>query len=268
MTTEQKNSTIMRSIASTTDGRSLPRSRIILPGDAGYDAARIVHNGVYDRRPALIVRAENSADVIAAIQTARDQGLPLAVRGGGHSFSGLGTVDDGLVIDLSHMKGLTIDPERRVARAEPGLTWGEYAAQAQMYGLATSSGDTSSVGVGGLTLGGGIGWLARKHGLTIDHLLAAEVVTADGRLLRVSERENADLFWAIRGGGGNFGVATAFEFRLHPVGTVLGGMVAYPGADLKAVLRAWAAFMAEAPDELTTTAWVMQAPPAPFIPTA
>jgi FAD/FMN-containing dehydrogenase len=266
MVTELRKLEVMQAVKSVLDLKNRLQGRLILPGDADYDAARLVHNGVYDRRPALIVRAADEIDVISAVTFAREQNLPLAVRSGGHSFAGQGTVDGGLVLDLSRMKGLTIDPVHRVARAQPGLTWGEYAAQAQAYDLATSSGDTSSVGVGGLTLGGGIGWLVRKHGLTIDHLLAAEVVTADGRLLRASEGENPDLFWALRGGGGNFGVATAFEFQLHPAGTVLGGMVAYPGTELKAVLRAWASYMAGAPDELTTTAWIMQAPPAPFIP--
>src|SRR5439155_13713140 len=169
----------------------------------------------YDRRPALIVRAVDVIDVIRAVNFARENDLTLAIRSGGHSLAGYSTVEDGLLLDLSAMKGMAIDAERRVARAEPGLTWGEYARQAQQHGLATTSGDAGTVGVGGLALGGGIGWLVRKYGLTIDHLLSVELVSADGRLLRASETENPDLFWALRGGGGNFGVATSFELKLQ-----------------------------------------------------
>ncbi len=239
---------------------------LIRPGDAEYDAARAVWNGAYDRRPALVVRAADTIDVIRAVTFARERGLAVAVRSGGHSMAGHGTIDGGLVIDLSTMKGLSVDPERRVARVQPGLTWGEYAGQAQAYGLATSSGDMGSVGVGGLALGGGIGWLVRKHGLTIDSLLSVDVVTADGRLLTASADENPELFWALRGGGGNFGVATSFELQLQPVGPVLGGAVFYPAAGAKDLLQAYGCLALEARDELTTMAIVMQAPPLPFIP--
>src|SRR6185295_14998534 len=167
-------------------------------------------------------------DVLRAVSFAREYDLPLAIRSGGHSMAGDSSVDDGLVIDLSRMRGISIDAQRRVAWAQPGLTWGEYAAAANQYGLATSAGDTASVGLGGLTLGGGIGWMVRKYGLAIDNLLSVELVTADGRLLRASAEEHSDLFWALRGGGGNFGVATAFQFRLQPAGTILGGAVVYP----------------------------------------
>jgi FAD/FMN-containing dehydrogenase len=266
MVAESRDPRVKQIASGVLDLENRLRGRLILPGDADYNAARAVHNAVFDRRPALVVRAVDEADVIAAIAFAREQNLPFAVRSGGHSFSGQGTVDGGLVLDLSAMKGFHIDPARRVSRVQPGITWGEYARQAQVYGLATSSGDTATVSVGGLTLNGGIGWMVRKHGLTIDHLRAVELVTADGRLVRAADDENPDLFWALRGGGGNFGVATAFELDLHPAGTVLGGLVAYSGADVKRVLREWAAFATEASDELTTTAWIMQAPPMPFVP--
>jgi FAD/FMN-containing dehydrogenase len=237
---------------------------LVRPAHDDYESARRVHNLTVDRRPALIARAADAADVLRAVSFAREYDLSLAIRSGGHSMRGDGSVDDGLVIDLSRMRGLSIDPQRRVAWAQPGLTWGEYAGAAQEYGLATSSGDTGSVGLGGLTLGGGIGWMVRKHGLTIDYLQSVELVTADGRLIRASADEHPDLFWALRGGGGNFGVATAFQLRLEPAGTILGGAVVQPAtAD---VLRGWADYAAQAPDELTTMVFLTQAPPLPFIP--
>jgi FAD/FMN-containing dehydrogenase len=237
---------------------------LIRPAHDDYDSARKVHNLHIDRRPALVLRAADAADVIRGITFAHEQGLPLAIRSGGHSIAGHGTVENGLVIDLRRMHGLSIDPETRIAWAQPGLTWGAYAEQAHAYGLATSAGDTASVGVGGLTLGGGIGWMVRKYGLAIDNLLSAEVVTANGRLVRATAEEHPDLFWALRGGGGNFGVATAFQFRLQPAGMILGGAVVYPAT--REVLRGWADYAIDAPDELTTITSVMLAPPAPFIP--
>src|SRR5947209_148069 len=204
------------------------RGDLLAQGSEGYEQARKVHDGQFDKYPQLIVFAADDLDVLAAVRFAREQGLELAVRSGGHSVAGQSTVDGGLLLDLSRMKAISINAEQRVAWVQPGATWGEYAAKAQEHGLATSSGDASSVGVGGLTLGGGIGWMVRKHGLTIDHLIAVELVTADGRLLRVSADEHPDLFWALRGGGGNFGIATAFELRLQPVGTIIGGAVLYP----------------------------------------
>ncbi|MGE0540926.1 MAG: FAD-binding oxidoreductase [Dehalococcoidia bacterium] len=242
------------------------RGELIQPGHASYDPARIVHWGSIDRRPALIVRAEDEVDVIAAVDFARETGTPLAIRSGGHGFAGHGMVDGGIVVDMSGMKSMRIDPVRRTARVQPGLNWGEYAEQAHAYGLATSSGDVATVGVGGLTAGGGIGWMARKYGLTIDHLISAEIVTADGRLVRASENEHPDLFWAVRGGGGNFGVITSLEFRLEPAGTILGGGTFYPAADAANIIRAAADYAAQAPDELTTMVMVMHAPPLPFIP--
>jgi FAD/FMN-containing dehydrogenase len=236
---------------------------VIRPGSPNYDGARRVLNPEIDRYPAVIVRPRDTEDVTATVNFARDSDLPLAVRGGGHSLAGYGTVEAGVVIDLSSMTGLTIDSARAIATAQPGLTWGRYAARAQEFGLATPAGDVATVGVGGLTLGGGVGWLARKYGLTIDSLLSAEVVTADGRLLTASTEENPDLFWALRGGGGNFGVVTEFRFRLHSVGMILGGAIVYPATP--AVLRDYAAVAQEAPDELTTITMVMNAPPLPFL---
>ena len=191
---------------------------IVLPGSADYDEARQVQSAQYDRRPALIVRAADAADVARTVELARESGLPLSVRGGAHSLAGFGTNDGGIVLDLGAMKGLHIDPVARTAWAQPGLTAGEYTIAAAAHGLATPFGDTASVGIAGLTLGGGIGWLVRKYGMTIDALLAVEIVTADGRLITASPDSHPDLFWAVRGGGGNFGVVTRFQFRLHPVG--------------------------------------------------
>lgn len=248
--------------------RARLQGEMIKPGDQGYEQARGVWNGVADGHPALIVRCADAVDVAAALAFAREQSLPVAVRSGGHSVAGYST-GDGLVIDLSPMKGIEIDPVRRVARVESGLTWGEVAAATQPYGLAITAGDTATVGVGGLTLGGGIGWMVRKHGLAIDNLRSVEVVTADGGFLRASATENADLFWGLRGGGGNFGVATAFEFDMHSAGMVLGGGIFYDASDpaeLERILGEYARLAVAAPDELTTQAIMIPAPPAPFIP--
>jgi FAD/FMN-containing dehydrogenase len=221
-------------------------------------------NRKFDRKPALIVRCQSTDDVVRAVKAAAQYNLPIAVRSGGHSPAGFSTIDGGILIDLSLMKDMTIDLDRRVATAQPGLTWREYSTQATQYGLGTPAGDTATVGVGGLTLGGGIGWLVRKYGMTIDHMLSAEVVTAKGEVVTASETENPDLFWALRGGGGNFGIVTRFEFGLVPVGNVLGGMLVYP-ADPE-VLTAVAKAAAEAPDELTVISMVMKTPPIPFLP--
>jgi FAD/FMN-containing dehydrogenase len=237
---------------------------VIRPEDEGYDVARLVHNRTFDRRPALIVKASGSADVAHTVLFARDSGLELAVRGGSHSVAGYGTSDGGIVLDLSAMKGLHIDPERRLAWAQAGLTAGEYTAAAAAHGLATPFGDTGSVGISGLTLGGGIGWLVRKYGLAIDALVSVEIVTADGRLITASAEEHSDLFWAVRGGGGNFGVVTRFQFRLFPVGMVFGGALFMPPT--KDVLRSLGPIAASAPEALTTISMLMPAPPAPFIP--
>ena len=238
--------------------------RVIGPDDSGYDDARAVFYGSFDRRPAVIVRVADATDVSHVIALARESGLPLAVRSGGHSLAGHGVCDGGIVLDLSDMKTLEIDAERRIAWAETGLTAGEYTTAAGAYGLATGFGDTGSVGIGGLTLGGGIGFLVRKHGLTIDDLLAADIVTADGRLLRVDAETHPDLFWAIRGGGGNFGVATRFLFRLHALDTIMGGILVLPATP--DVILSFLAEAEAAPEELSAIANIMPAPPMPFVP--
>ena len=251
------------------DLRARLQGELVEPDDAAYGQARAVWNGRADRQPALIVRCADAVDVAAAVAFAHDQNVPVAVRSGSHSIAGYSVCDGGVVIDLSRMKGIEIDADRRVARVEAGLTWGEVAAATQPYGLAITAGDTATVGVGGLSLGGGIGWMVRKHGLAIDNMRSVEVVTADGRFLRASATEHAELFWGLRGGGGNFGIATAFEFDLHPAGMILGGAVLYDvsnAADAEDILRAYARIATDAPDELTTQAVLMQAPPAPFIP--
>jgi FAD/FMN-containing dehydrogenase len=237
---------------------------VVRPEDAAYDQTRQVWNAAVDRFPALIVRPRNASDVIHAIAFAREHDLPLAVRGGGHSVAGHGVIDDGLVVDLSAMTRYTLDPDRRIATVESGLTWGEFVARSHADGLATPGPDVGAVGLGGLTLGGGFGWLSRLHGLTIDNLMSAEAVTADGQLVTASDTENGDLFWALRGGGGNFGIATTFQFQMHPLQTVVGGALIYPAQ--REVLRDYAAAAAAVPDNLATLALVQQAPPLPFIP--
>ena len=237
---------------------------IVLPADEAYDDARQVHNAAYDRRPTVIVRAADASDVARTVFFAAETGLELAVRSGGHSVAGYGTSDGGIVLDLSPMKGLFIDVERRLAWAQPGLTAGDVMTAAAAHGLTVPFGDTRSVGIGGLTTGGGIGFLTRKYGMTIDNLVAAEVVTADGRLLTCDTDRHPDLFWAIRGGGGNVGVVTRFVYRLVPVDLVVGGGVVLPATPevIAGVVRE----AGNAPDELTTISFVMHAPPAPFIP--
>jgi FAD/FMN-containing dehydrogenase len=249
---------IRRRLRAAVDGR------VVTPGDAGYDQARTVFYGMFDRRPAVIVRPTDPSDVSQVVSLARETGLELAVRSGGHSLAGHSTTDGGIVLDLTEMNALEINPEQRTAWAQTGLTAGAYTTAANAYGLATGFGDTGSVGIGGLTLGGGIGYLVRKHGLTIDSLLAAELVTADGQLLHVDDQSHPELFWAIRGGGGNFGVATRFQFRLHPLDTILGGLLLLPATP--AVIAAFVAEAQAAPEELSTIANVLPAPPLPFVP--
>ena len=240
--------------------------RVIAPGDAEYDEARAVFYGGLDKRPAAIVRVASDADVARVIAEARETGLELAVRSGGHSVAGHSTTEGGIVLDLSEMKALEIDAEGRTAWAESGVTAGEYSHAAAEHGLATGFGDAASVGIGGITLGGGVGFLVRKFGLTIDALLAADVVTAEGEVLRVDETSHPDLFWAIRGGGGNFGVVTRFRFRLEEVPEVFGGILILPATPENVV--AYAAASEAAPEELSTIATVMKAPPMPFLPEA
>ncbi len=244
--------------------RATLNGQVITPGEAGYDEARRAFPGDIDRYPAAIVRVKDASDVSRVVSLARETGLELAVKSGGHSGAGHSTTDGGILLDLAEMKNLEIDVSGRTAWAETGLTAGEYTAAVGAHGLATGFGDTGSVGIGGITLGGGVGFLARKHGLTIDDLLAAEVVTADGEILHVDAETHPDLFWAIRGGGGNFGVATRFKFRLHEVDTIVGGMLLLPATP--EVIASFVAEAEAAPEELSAIANVMAAPPMPFLP--
>ena len=255
---------------SSTSSISVPKlrdsfdGRVTAPGDPGYDRARTIFYGGFDQRPAAIVRPADTTEVARVVDLARDGGLELAVRGGGHSSAGHGLAEGGIVLDLSELTAIDVDAGARTAWAQAGLTTGAYTEAVQAHGLVTGFGDTGSVGIGGLTLGGGVGYLVRKHGLTIDSLLAAELVTADGQLLRVDADHHPELFWAIRGGGGNFGVATRLQFRLHPLDGIVGGMLLLP-----ATAQVIADFMAAAeaaPEELSAIAAVMAAPPMPFIP--
>jgi len=233
---------------------------VIRRGDAGYDQARRLWNGMIDRSPRMIVRCGSTADVVAAVNFARDNNLVLAVRGGGHNAAGLGTCEDGLVIDLSGMRAVTVDPANRTARVQGGALWRDFDAATHPHGLATTGGLISSTGVGGLTLGGGLGWLMRKHGLACDNVVGVEIVTADGQVRRASATENPDLFWAVRGGGGNFGVVTTFEFTLHPVTTLYAGMLVFPGPRAPEVLRRYRDIAMSASDDLTVFAGLMTSP--------
>jgi FAD/FMN-containing dehydrogenase len=242
------------------------RGELISPGATGYDEARKVYNGMIDRRPAAIVRCADIADVIATVTLARETGVDLSVRGGSHSVPGFGTNDGGVVCDLSAMRGVRVDPDARTARAEGGSTWGDLDHATHPFGLATTGGIISTTGVAGLTLGGGIGHLARGCGLSCDNLISADVVTADGQLTTASADRNPDLFWALRGGGGNFGVVTSLEYRLHPVGEIYGGPIFYPVDRAAEVMRFYREFIAEAPEELGAFFAFQIAPPLPFIP--
>jgi FAD/FMN-containing dehydrogenase len=235
--------------------------QLLQPSDMGYDVARKVHNGLIDKRPALIARSRGVADVVDAIRLARAEDLGVAVRGGGHNVAGRATIDDGVMIDLSLMKGLYVDPRTRSARAQGGSTWNDFNRETQLHGLATTGGVVSSTGIAGLTLGGGLGWLMGKHALALDNLLSVELVLADGQVVRVNENENDDLFWALRGGGGNFGVATTLEYRLHEVGpTITGGLIAYPFEDAWDVLRYFRDVTAKLPDDFTVFGGLVHAP--------
>lgn len=236
------------------------RGDVLNPGTDAYESARRVWNGMIDRRPALIARCRGVEDVQNAIRFARDNDLPLAIRGGGHNAAGLGVCDDGLVIDLGGMRDVVVDPATRTARAGGGATWGEFDAATTAHGLATTGGAVSTTGIAGLTLGGGLGWLMRGYGLTCDNLIGAEVVTADGNVVRASARENADLFWALRGGGGNFGVVTTFEYQLHPVTSILGGILFYPLAKARDVFRFYREITRTTPDNLTVFAPMLHSP--------
>ena len=246
--------------------RDRVRGPLITDTDERYEQARKVHNAMIDRRPRVIVQCANAGDAMAAVDFARENGLDLAVRGGGHSVPGFGTCDDGVVVDLSAMRGVRVDPVRRTARAEGGATWGDFNAATYPFGLATTGGIISTTGVSGLTLGGGIGYLARGLGLSLDNLVSVDVVTADGRMLVASEQENPDLFWAVRGGGGNFGVVTSFEFRLSPVRDIYGGPMFFDLDRAGDLLRFFREFIADAPEAFGGFPAFQIAPPLPFIP--
>jgi len=243
------------------------KGEVILPGDGDYESARSIWNAMIDKHPAVIARCATTSDVVRGVNFARGNGLPLAVRGGGHNIAGNAICDDGLVIDLSRMKSARVDPAARRVTIEGGATLGDLDAATQAHGLATPVGINSTTGIGGLTLGGGFGWLSRKYGMTVDNLESAEVVTAAGDVVRASMTEHPDLFWALRGGGGNFGVVTRFEFRLHPVGPdVLSGLIVYPISEAKPVLQQYREFIAKAPEDLSVWIVMRQAPPLPFLP--
>jgi FAD/FMN-containing dehydrogenase len=243
------------------------RGALCLPGDAGYDEARTLWNAMIDKRPAAVVRAAGASDVIQTVKLAAQHGLLLAVRGGGHNIAGNAVCEGGLMLDLSLMRSVRVDLAARTVRVEPGARLSDLDKETQAFGLATPTGINSTTGVAGLTLGGGFGWLSRKLGLTIDNLISADVVTSNGELLRASASDNPDLFWAIRGGGGNFGVATSFELKLHPVGPqVLAGLIVHPFSQAKEVLAAYRKAVAAAPDELCCWVVMRKAPPLPFLP--
>jgi FAD/FMN-containing dehydrogenase len=242
------------------------RGALCLPAEPGYEQARTIWNAMIDRRPAAIIRAAGAADVIAGVRLAREHGLVLAIRGGGHNIAGNAVCDGGLMIDLTPMKSVRVDPASRTARVEPGVTLGEFDRETQAFGLATPVGINSTTGIAGLTLGGGFGWLSRKYGLTLDNLMTVDIVTAAGELVHASEKENPDLFWAVRGGGANFGVVTSFEYRLHPVGQLLAGLIIHPFAQAKELLDGYRKFVAKAPEELAVWVVLRKAPPLPFLP--
>ena len=247
--------------SSTLDGLATSISgRVLKPGDDGYEEARRVHNGMIDRRPAVIVRCRSAADVSAAITFAREAGLEISVRGGGHNVAGRAVADDAVMIDLAEMKAIEVNPTARTVRAEGGVTWGEFNAATAEHGLAVTGGAVSTTGIAGLTLGGGLGWLMARYGLAADNLLAVELVTADGAVAEVTEQSDPDLFWALRGGGGNFGVATALTYRLHPLRMVTGGLIAHPIDAAGDLLRFYRDAVANAPDELEVFAGLVHAP--------
>ena len=235
------------------------RGQLLFPGEQAYEEARKIHNAMIDRHPAVIVRCAGVADVMAAVKFARSQRIRTSVRGTGHNVAGISLCDDGLVIDLSAMKGIHVNPLARTARVEPGVTWGEMNHDLQAFGLAATGGYVGTTGVGGLTLGGGLGWMVRKHGCALDNLLSADVVTAEGELVRASTKDNADLFWGIRGGGGNFGIITSFEFQVHPAGTVLAGLVMHPLSEGREAMRFWRKYEETAAEEMSNSVVIFTA---------
>ncbi|CAG1769728.1 6-hydroxy-D-nicotine oxidase [uncultured bacterium] len=247
--------------------RSKVKGRIVLPGDLSYDEVRKIWNAMIDRRPAVIMQCAEADDVTHAISFARENGLEISIRGAGHNIAGNALCDNGLTIDFSNMKNVRVDAAKRRAYVEPGATLADFDAAVQKHGLATPVGINSTTGISGLTLGGGFGWLTRKYGMTIDNLISADVITADGKKMRASENENADLFWAIRGGGGNFGVVTRYEFKLYPVGTeILAGLLVFPFKQAKQVLTQYREFIESAPEDLSVWVVLRQSPPLPFLP--
>jgi FAD/FMN-containing dehydrogenase len=253
--------------ATLADLRATVRGEVITPRDTNYDEARQVWNGAIDRHPAVIARCAGTADVVNAVQFARSEGLPIAVRGGGHNVAGFGTCENGFVLDLSPMKGVRVDTAAGTVRAQGGVLWGELDRETQAFGSATTGGLVTTTGIAGFTLGGGIGWLMRRHGIAADNLLSADVVTADGALVTTSLERDPELLWALRGGGGNFGVVTSFEYALHPVGpTVIGGAVFHAAKSAGDLLRFYVDWTRDLPDELTTMVAFLSGPPEPFIP--
>jgi FAD/FMN-containing dehydrogenase len=243
------------------------RGEVVLPDEPSYDQRRKVWNGMIDKRPAIILRCAGTSDVIKAVKFAHDQELTVSVRGGGHNVAGNAVCDGGLMIDMSGMKSVRVNTVSQTARAEPGATWRQFDLETQAFGLATTGGLVSSTGIAGFTLGGGIGWLVRKYGLALDNLISVDVVTAAGEPVTASMSENTDLFWGVRGGGGNFGIVTSFEYQLHPVGPIiLGGLIAHRAEDGRELLRFYREYVRQAPDELTTLAVYLTAPPMPFLP--
>lgn len=248
------------SAAQLADIREKLAGRVLTPADEAYNEVRKVWNGMVDRKPALIIQCQSAADVIIGVNTAKQFNLPLAIRGGGHNVTGNAVCDDGVMIDLSPMKKVQVDPEQMTAKAQTGATWGDFDKATQVFGLATTGGLISTTGIAGLTLGGGVGWLVRHYGMCCDNLISAEIVTANGELVTASDTENADLFWGLKGGGGNFGVATSLTYRLYPVSQVFSGMVIYPRAEAKAIFKAYRDFMQTAPEELTLYAALIHTP--------
>ncbi|MHB8567381.1 MAG: FAD-binding oxidoreductase [Nitrososphaerales archaeon] len=247
--------------------RSDFRGEVVLPGDSSYEQTRKVWNGMIDKRPAMIARCAGTSDIIKVVKFAREHHLIVSVRGGGHNVAGNAVCDGGLMIDLSRMRGVWVDPIHKKVRAEPGVTWREFDLETQAFGLASTGGLVSSTGIAGFTLGGGIGWLVRKYGLALDNLVSVDVVTANAQLVTASVSENTDLFWGVRGGGGNLGVVSSFEYKVHPVGPlVLGGLIAYRAEDGKQLLKFYREFIKDVPDELTTLVVYLTAPPLPFLP--
>jgi FAD/FMN-containing dehydrogenase len=237
------------------------RGQILTPSEQGYDEARKIHNAMIDRHPAIVARCVGVADVIAAVKFSREHKITASVLGTGHNVAGVSLCDDGIVIDLRAMKGIHANPASRTARVEPGVTWGELNHELQAFGLAATGGFVGTTGVGGLTLGGGLGWMVRKHGCALDNLISADVVTADGEFLTASLNENAELFWGLRGGGGNFGVVTSFEFRVHPAGTVLAGLVMHPISRGREALQFWREYEKTAVEEMSNSMVLFTAPP-------